>query len=98
MLIVEVLSPSTERRDRGFKFAQYRRMESLQEYALVSQEKHRVEVFRRQANREWVLAEFLGSEAAARFDSIGAVIPLGQIYAKVPFEGPGPETPPHPAE
>ena len=48
-LIVEVLSPSTERKDRGFKFAQYRTLASLQEYALVSQEEHRVEVFRRQA-------------------------------------------------
>ena len=36
-LIVEVLSPSTEAYDRGFKSAQYRTVESLEEYALVSQ-------------------------------------------------------------
>jgi Uma2 family endonuclease len=46
-LIVEVLSPSTEAYDRGFKSAQYRTVESLEEYALVSQSEPRVEVFHR---------------------------------------------------
>ena len=45
-MIIEVLSPSTEAYDRGFKFAQYRTLESLQEYALVSQSEARVEIFR----------------------------------------------------
>src|SRR5712692_7135469 len=48
MLLIEMLSPSTEAYDRGFKSAQYRTIESLQEYALVSQAEPRVEVFRRQ--------------------------------------------------
>src|SRR6185437_1640080 len=37
VLLVEVLSPSTESYDRGFKFAQYRQIETLKEYAMVSQ-------------------------------------------------------------
>ncbi len=43
MLLVEVLSPSMENHDRVFKFAQYRRIESLQEYVMVSQSAPHVE-------------------------------------------------------
>lgn len=85
-LIVEVLSPSTESRDRGFKFAQYRKLESLTEYALISQDEARVEVFRRRENGEWALAEFVGMDAVARFESVEAAIPLAELYAKVRFE------------
>ena len=46
-LIVEVLSPKTEAFDRGDKFADYRQLESLQEYVLVSQTRMGVECFRR---------------------------------------------------
>src|SRR5216684_4260366 len=42
--LAEVLSPSTEAYDRGFKSSQYRKIESLQEYALVSQDDPHVEV------------------------------------------------------
>jgi Uma2 family endonuclease len=85
-LIVEVLSHSTEGYDRGFKFAQYRRIESLEEYALVSQTEPRVEVFRRQPGGHWLLSEFVGLEAAAHFDSLSASVPLAEIYDKVTFE------------
>src|SRR5215469_12943639 len=43
VLIVELVSPTTEAYDRGFKFAQYRRIESLEEYVVVSQAEPRVE-------------------------------------------------------
>ena len=62
-LIVEVLSPSTEAYDRGFKFAQYRTLESLQEYALVSQSEPRVEIFRRQPSGDWLLSESAGIDS-----------------------------------
>ena len=47
IVLVEVLSDSTERYDRGEKFAHYRRIPSLKEYVLVSQHAPRIEVFRR---------------------------------------------------
>jgi Uma2 family endonuclease len=47
-LIVEVLSSSTEAYDRGDKFAHYRRLDSLQEYVLVAQDRCRIERFLRQ--------------------------------------------------
>src|SRR5580698_4761492 len=59
-LVIEVLSPSTEGYDRGFKAAQYRTIESLKEYALVSQSEARVEVFRRESAHEWLMSEFAG--------------------------------------
>lgn len=46
-LIVEVLSEATERIDRREKFLAYQTLDSLQEYVLVSQDQHLVEVFRR---------------------------------------------------
>jgi len=57
-LIIEVLSPSTEAYDRGFKFSQYRKSESLQEYVLVQVEQAMVEIFQRNQEGQWVLFEY----------------------------------------
>jgi Uma2 family endonuclease len=89
-LIVEVLSPSTEAYDRGFKSAQYRTVESLEEYALVSQAEPRVEVFRRQPGGHWLLSEAIGIDAVCHFESLDCVVPLAEIYAKVTFSPDGP--------
>jgi len=51
-VIVEVLSPSTEARDRGEKFAAYKQITALEEYVLISQNDRRIEVRRRGA-RGW---------------------------------------------
>lgn len=84
-LIVEVLSPSTEAHDRGLKFAQYRQIESLQEYGLISQSEPRVEIFRRQSSGEWLLTEVTGLEAKTRFNCVDCEIPLLEIYHQVTF-------------
>ena len=89
-LIVEVLSPSTEAYDRGFKFAQYRTVESLEEYVLVAQAEPRVEVFRRQRDRHWLLSEAFGLESVCRFDSLDCSLALAGIYDKVTFPPGGP--------
>jgi len=85
-LVVEVLSPSTEGYDRGFKAAQYRTIEPLKEYALVSQSEARVEVFRRESAHEWLMSEFVGMETVCHFNSVDCRIPLSDIYDKVTFE------------
>lgn len=82
--IVEVLSDSTERYDRGEKFAHYRRLESLREYVLVSQHQMRVERFVRQGE-SWVMTELNGPDAVLVLDSIGCSIPLSAIYEQVEF-------------
>lgn len=54
-LIVEVLSDSTEAYDRGAKAAHYRRIPSLREYVLVSQNEPLIEVYRRNERGNWEL-------------------------------------------
>jgi Uma2 family endonuclease len=82
-LIVEVLSKSTEANDRGFKFAQYRKLDSLGAYVLVSQSEPRVETFHRQADERWVLSEFVGVDAVCRFESLNCQVLLSDIYHRV---------------
>jgi Uma2 family endonuclease len=84
-VLIEVLSPSTESHDRGLKFIRYRQLESLQEYALVSQSEPRVEIFRRQPSGSWLLSEFTALDSAANFDSLDCKIPLAEIYHQVAF-------------
>ncbi len=82
-LIIEVLSPSTEAYDRGLKFAQYRKIESLREYVLVSQAEALVEVFRRRANGEWSYSEAAGLDSVCRLESVECAVALAEVYAKV---------------
>ncbi len=84
-LLIEVLSPSTELADREFKAKLYQQMGSLREYAFVAQTKALVEVYRRSPEGGWPLAEFVGVDAVARFDSIEVSVPLAEIYSKVQF-------------
>jgi Uma2 family endonuclease len=87
-LVIEVLSPSTERHDRGLKSARYRTIGSLKEYALVSQSEPRVEIYRRQASGDWLLSESVGLEATCRFEGLKEEpvrIPLAEIYERVSF-------------
>jgi Uma2 family endonuclease len=78
ILIVEVLSESTERDDRGAKFAHYRRLPSLQEYVLVSQDAPRVEVFRR-AEQMWTFREAVEGEEI-ELGSLGVTLSVDSIY------------------
>ena len=81
-LLVEVLSPSTERYDRGEKFDYYQQLTSLQEYILVSQDEVRVELHRRQRT-EWQPTEFQSLEDVLSLTSIECELPLQDIYRRV---------------
>lgn len=82
ILIIEVLSQSTEAYDRGMKFEQYRKLESLREYALIAQDKPHVEVFTRQENGQWLLSEAEGMQASIELHSIGCRLLLSDVYEK----------------
>ena len=84
IVIVEVLSPSTEAYDRGDKFAHYRQLESLQEYILVSQDKVRVDHYARHAT-QWILTDFQALDQQLPLTSIECELPLQEIYENVPF-------------
>lgn len=82
-VVVEVLSEATERWDRGGKFAQYRRVASLREYVLVSQDAMRVEWFTREGDGAWTYREAVGPEGVVRLEGLGVSLGLGRIYRKV---------------
>jgi Uma2 family endonuclease len=84
IIIIEILSPSTERYDRGMKFQHYRTIPSLKEYILVSQNDHVIEKFTRQATKEWVLTEAIGSEAEMALFSVQGSLVLKDVYDQVP--------------
>ena len=88
-LIVEVLSKSTERYDRGQKFEFYRDIVSLAEYVLVSYREHLIERFVRQAHG-WLLSEAKGSGATIELAAISCTLQLADTYRDVDFPLPLP--------
>lgn len=90
-LIVEVLSPSTEARDRGEKWMAYQTLPSLEYYVLVSQTAVRVEVFTRAANG-WGYAAFGDPTVRVEFPSLDIGLDLTAIYEGCFTVDPGAET------
>ena len=80
-LIVEVLSPSTERTDSVEKRAAYQSLESLQEYVLLSHERLEVQVYHR-VESGWK-AETYAEADTVRFRSIGCEVLVDEIYTDV---------------
>ena len=78
-LIVEVLSPATERQDRGEKFWQYQQIPSLQEYLLLSQDAPEATLFRRATG--WQPEVY--RDGAIRLESVGLDAPLDALYRRV---------------
>ena len=83
IVLVEVLSDSTEAYDRGEKFAHYRRIETLSDYVLVTQDKSRVEHFTRQPDGQWLLSVAEELEAKVVLSSVGCELALSDIYDTV---------------
>lgn len=90
-VIIEVLSSSTERYDRGEKFAHYRRLESLREYILIAQELRRIEHYRREGD-SWVLTEVSEPDGVLVIPSLSATLRLSDIYDRVDFPAAGSAT------
>ena len=80
LLIVEVLSPSTEGYDRGKKFELYRTIESFQEYLIVHQDRRHVEHYSKLDDGSWLLREYSG-EGEVVIGRLNARIPLSELYA-----------------
>jgi Uma2 family endonuclease len=83
VLVVEVLSESTERFDRGDEFAGYRSIPSLVDYVLVSQEDRRVEVYTRQSTGGWLLQTY--EDGGVVLPSLDATLSLEAIYRATPL-------------
>jgi Uma2 family endonuclease len=86
VVIVEVLSESTQGYDRGAKFELYRALETLQDYVLIDQSRVHAEYFRRLDDGRWLLTEFNELEAILKIEAVGVEIPLSRVYQRVEWE------------
>lgn len=80
-VVVEVLAPTTETRDRIEKLQIYRHAESLREYVLVAQDKMEVTVFRKADN--WQPIILTVPESVLELRSLEFSLPLDAVYAGV---------------
>ena len=87
ILIVEVISPSTQEIDRREKLLFYQQMPSVQEYVVVEQQKMLVEIHRRQSDGRWITYYFnQNADEEVEFQSVELTMTLGEIYRRVKFE------------
>ncbi len=84
VLIVEVLSPSTQGCDRGEKWNHYQTIATLTEYLLVWPEEARVLLLTRQANH-WNMRDIAGLDSSVPLASVGLTLALSNIYAQIEF-------------
>ena len=95
VLVVEVLSPATSAYDRGAKFAAYRKLPTLREYALIDPERLSLDLFRREGDsKRWVLHP-IEAGGHVEWASVGLQVPLEALYEDVPMTTTGPQ--PHTA-
>jgi Uma2 family endonuclease len=87
ILIIEVLSGSTGRYDRGQKFTEYQTLPSFKEYVLIHQDRPQIDTFLRQEDPNlWRTSEFSGLHNDVHFRSIDVKVSLSKIYRNVSFE------------
>ena len=82
-LIIEVLSKSTEARDRGWKFEQYQLMPSLQQYVLVSQYRVLVDSFVRTNHGTWELTSLRQLTDTLALPALGMQLTVADIYEHI---------------
>ncbi len=80
LIVVEVLSPSTQKYDRAEKFARYMRCTTLEVYMLVSQNEQHVEIYRR--STDWTQERF-SSGQTIQLEQLDLELPIGLIYEGV---------------
>ncbi len=83
-LIIEVLSKSTRKFDSTQKLADYAKIPTLEEYALIEQEFMQVLIYRKSDN--WRKAEHYGQGDTVKFLSVGLDVPIETLYKRVVFD------------
>jgi Uma2 family endonuclease len=89
VVLVEVLSPSTEGYDRGDKFHRVKTLDSLQHYVLVAQGRASIDVLTRQADGAWALRTYRAGDSF-RLDAIDVELSVDAIYEGVELDPVGP--------
>jgi Uma2 family endonuclease len=85
-LIIEILSPSTERHDRRVKLPAYRQIEAVQEILLVASDDIYAEVHRRAAGAQWLTEILRGGEAELSLATVPIEIRLSDLYEGIALE------------
>jgi len=93
ILLVEVLSPSTERHDRRIKVPAYQRIASVQEILLIDSESRYAELHRRQGD-QWIIQLVVGDVGVISLASVSSEISMSELYEG--FEFPDEEAAPGP--
>ena len=88
-LLIEVLSPSTEKHDRGTKFQHYWSLPSVQEYLLIDQHTYRLERFARHPDtpKLYLFEVYTSEDDKINLTAIDCTLLLADVYEKVAFEG-----------
>lgn len=86
ILIIEVLSDSTEQIDRREKLAFYRQIPTLQEYVIVAQKRMLVEIHRRQPDGRWLTHFYNQADEEFEFTSVGLTMTVSEVYQRVIFD------------
>jgi Uma2 family endonuclease len=86
LIVIEILSPSTERYDRGKKFQNYRTVTTLQEYMLVSQDEHHIEHYTNQNDGNWLLTSYDSIHTTLNLKAIDCTLALEDVYDKVDID------------
>ncbi|HKQ52363.1 MAG TPA: Uma2 family endonuclease [Pyrinomonadaceae bacterium] len=85
ILLVEVLSPSTEAYDRGDKFTYYKSIQSFQEYLLVAQHRPHITHYVRQEGGKWDYEETNELPSSLNLPTLGCTLALSEVYRDVDF-------------
>ena len=94
VVLIEILSDSTEAYDRGDKFSHYQGISSFTEYILVSQYTFKMERFSRQPNNSWLYTIYQSEEDILSVEALKCSLPLAEVYRKVQFSRDGSRTVP----
>jgi len=86
LLVIEVLSESTEAFDRGAKFLAYQTLDSLKEYVLVAQDRPVVEQYVRNEGGTWTYTLASGLESSLTLPSVECTLNLSAVYDKVDLD------------
>ncbi|PSR56156.1 Uma2 family endonuclease [Adhaeribacter arboris] len=81
LIFFKILSPSTEKYDRGKKFMLYRSISSLQEYILIDSQYRLIEKYTRNSDNHWILTDYKQPEDNVIFNSIPYKLTVEEIYS-----------------
>jgi Uma2 family endonuclease len=85
LVIIEVLSATTEAYDRGIKFSEYQSITSFREYVLIAQDRPHITHYIRQESGQWLRSDLQGVTEHLLLQALDYAIPVAEIYRQVPF-------------